>query len=281
MAYSNSKESITSKSFMKRHPKGELPHSRCVVPGLRLTLALRDVQVLDTLQIATSSRLPGDDETTGVSNVPGMSDQDTEARAPPDYFTRGLLPKWDTLELHGQLLRALHQQSFTEPTPIQSKALPPALRGKDVVGVAETVCARFIYFPQTPTLAQGSGKTLAYGLPILHKLLSRTNGAVLKSRRPVCALILAPTRELALQISSHLNACLNDVHTPDERLTSNILKAPKLPPLVSVAAIVGGMSPHKQKRILSRGVDVLVATPGRLWDIMQEVCNIQRSVNFF
>jgi NAD-dependent oxidoreductase involved in siderophore biosynthesis len=53
-------------------------------------------------------------------------------------------------------------------------------------------------------------------------------------------------------------------------------ETPKPPPLVSVAAIVGGMSPHKQKRILSRGVDVLVATPGRLWDIMQEVCMIQR-----
>lgn len=56
---------------------------------------------------------------------------------------------------------------------------------------------------------------------------------------------------------------------------------PNPPPLVSVAAIVGGVSPHKQKRILSRGVDVLVATPGRLWDIMQEVCNAQHSVNVF
>ena len=95
------------------------------------------------------------------------------------------------------------------------------------------------------------------------------------------ALILAPTRELALQISSHLNACLNDIHAPEERLASNDPKVPKLPPLVSVAAVVGGMSPHKQKRILSRGVDVLVATPGRLWDIMQEVYNVQLSVNTF
>ena len=94
-----------------------------------------------------------------------------------------------------------------------------------------------------------------------------------KTRRPVRALILAPTRELALQISSHLNACLNDVRAPGEGAVSEDPKAPKPPPLVSVAAIVGGMSLHKQKRILSRGVDVLVATPGRLWDIMQEVCN--------
>lgn len=101
------------------------------------------------------------------------------------------------------------------------------------------------------------------------------------ARRPVRALILAPTRELALQISSHLNACLNDGNAPEERVTSDDQKVPKPPPLVSVAAIVGGISPHKQKRILSRGVDVLVATPGRLWDIIQEVRNGQRSVELF
>lgn len=138
-----------------------------------------------------------------------------------------------------------------------------------------------IYFPQTPTLAQGSGKTLAYGLPILHKLLSRGKHPVSKARRPVCALILAPTRELALQISSHLNSCLNDPDPPEDRVTPDNPKVPKPPPLVSVAAIVGGMSPHKQKRILSRGVDVLIATPGRLWDIMQEVCNIQCPTKHF
>jgi len=137
----------------------------------------------------------------------------------------------------------------------------------------------FVYLPQTLTLAQGSGKTLAYGLPVLHKLLSRRKHPASKTRRPVRALILAPTRELALQISSHLNACLNDVNVPGGRVTSNDPKVPKPPPLVSVATIVGGMSSHKQKRILSRGVDVLVATPGRLWDMMQEVRDIQHSMN--
>src|SRR6266404_4643211 len=105
-----------------------------------------------------------------------------------------------------------------------------------------------------------------------------------KSRRPLRALILAPTRELALQVSSHLNACLNyhDVtavadresqkqkrKTPDREREGGPL-VPRSPPLVSVAAIVGGMSTQKQKRILERGVDVLVATPGRLWDILEE-----------
>lgn len=66
----------------------------------------------------------------------------------------------------------------------------------------------------------------------------------------------------------------------DEPVASNDLAVPK-PPLVSAAAIVGGMSSHKQKRILSRGVDVLVATPGRLWDILQEVRNAQRPMSVF
>lgn len=139
---------------------------------------------------------------------------------------------------------------------------------------------------------QGSGKTLAYGLPILHYLLSQPR-PTLGKKRQVRALILAPTRELALQVSSHLNACLNPVESTEmepktaregegeskgrgrakgamsHTTASNLQKGP---PHVSVAAIVGGMSTQKQRRILDRGVDVLVATPGRLWDIMEEVC---------
>lgn len=130
-------------------------------------------------------------------------------------------------------------------------------------------------------MVQGSGKTLAYGLPVLHRLLSQGKHPEPKIRRPVRALILAPTRELALQISSHLNGCLNEIRTLEGRVASNDPRASRPPPVVSVAAVVGGMSPHKQKRILSRGVDVLVATPGRLWDIMQEVCNVSRPTNVF
>lgn len=117
---------------------------------------------------------------------------------------------------------------------------------------------------------QGSGKTLAFGLPIIHYLLSQPRPSP-TTRRPLRALILAPTRELALQVSSHLNACLtNAVPTttvdPDEKPGQ-----PKPPPHVSCAAVVGGMSSQKQRRILDRGVDILVATPGRLWDIMETV----------
>jgi ATP-dependent RNA helicase DDX24/MAK5 len=166
------------------------------------------------------------------------------------------------------------------------------------------VQSRFFYCINL-RFSQGSGKTLAYGLPILHYLLSQpqpTHG----KKRHVRALILAPTRELALQVSSHLNACLSPVE-PSKSEPSTVQKdakkgegkrqgkakgtesdeaggvvaSQKPPPHVSVAAIVGGMSAQKQRRILNRGVDVLVATPGRLWDIMEEVCACQFSFFFF
>ena len=138
---------------------------------------------------------------------------------------------------------------------------------------------------------KGSGKTLAYGLPILHELLTEasTSAPQIKLRRPLRALVLAPTRELALQVSVHLNTCLNyhDVtaatnREPTKGKRKTIDKGKKkglpvhhAPPVVSVAAIVGGMSMQKQKRILARGVDVLVATPGRLWDILEGVSPIE------
>ncbi|KAJ7269819.1 ATP-dependent RNA helicase [Mycena rebaudengoi] len=171
--------------------------------------------------------------------------------------------------LHPQLLSVLHSKGFLSPTPIQSAAIPIAMADRDVVGVAQT----------------GSGKTLAYGLPILHHLLScaRPNS---KTKRQLRALILAPTRELALQVSSHLNACLNTVEPVEElkskkKSTEKQEPTPEIrskPPLVSVAAIVGGMSAQKQRRILDRGVDVLVATPGRLWDIMEDDDELSKQI---
>ena len=135
---------------------------------------------------------------------------------------------------------------------------------------------------------------MAYGLPILHHLLSQARPSN-KKKRQIRALILAPTRELALQVSSHLNMCLHAAETVIKTESDNttIPKGktskrdkgkgkqredgddkeikPKRPPLVSIAAIVGGMSTQKQRRILDRGVDILVATPGRLWDILEDV----------
>jgi len=120
---------------------------------------------------------------------------------------------------------------------------------------------------------------LAYGLPILHYLLSQPRPSASR-KRPVRGLVLAPTRELALQVSSHLNSLITCIeytkNGPSKSEGSSSSKtAPKQghrpPPHVSIAAIVGGMSAQKQRRVLDRGVDILVATPGRLWDILQDV----------
>lgn len=123
-----------------------------------LVLVLSDIQILDAPQIATSSRLQEEDKTTDVPDVPDIPDGNIEEDVPPDHSTRGLLPEWDTFELHDQLLRAIHRLSFTKPTPIQSKALPPAMQGRDVVGVAETVCIRLHPLPSDTYIGAGIGK---------------------------------------------------------------------------------------------------------------------------
>jgi len=124
-------------------------------------------------------------------------------------------------------------------------------------------------------VVQGSGKTLAYGLPILHFFLSHPPPPSTQ-KRPLRALILAPTRELALQISSHLNSVMTSIEfkarkEEEKAETSTTPNKHKPPPRVSIAAIVGGMSSQKQRRLLDRGLDILVATPGRLWDVLQDV----------
>ncbi|KAJ7512781.1 ATP-dependent RNA helicase [Mycena galericulata] len=195
---------------------------------------------------------------------------DDEIHQPEPFDSVNLLPNWHSYSLHPQLLSVLHANGFLSPTPIQSAAIPFAMSDRDVVGVAQT----------------GSGKTLAYGLPILHRLLSCARPSS-RAKRQLGALILAPTRELALQVSSHLNACLNPVENIDETKSkkgkgsakqAEKVPEPRSPPLVSVAAIVGGMSAQKQRRILDRGVDVLVATPGRLWDIMEDDDDLAKQV---
>ncbi|KAF9225963.1 P-loop containing nucleoside triphosphate hydrolase protein [Gyrodon lividus] len=217
------------------------------------------LEVPDNLQ-AHIPELPSiDDEAAtgkGSQSVPAFS-----------FDSATLLPNWHSFNLHPHLLQVLHKLSFTSPTPIQSQALLSALSGRDIVGVAET----------------GSGKTLAYGLPILHHLLSQPRSATQK--RNLQALILAPTRELALQVSDHLNAFSRIVGTTikeehKEADLSNIKSKGNAPasstqyaqalPLVSIAVLVGGMSAQKQRRILDRGIDILIATPGRLWDIIEE-----------
>ncbi len=136
--------------------------------------------------------------------------------------------KFVDLNLESALLRGVSDMGFSEPTPIQTAALPPALAGRDLLASAMT----------------GSGKTAAFLLPILNRLLERPG----KGTR---ALILTPTRELAAQVEEHLVALAR--HT---RITS--------------ATVFGGVNPGPQERALRRGVDVVVATPGRLLDHMSQ-----------
>ncbi|HEX2062084.1 MAG TPA: DEAD/DEAH box helicase [Thermoanaerobaculia bacterium] len=126
--------------------------------------------------------------------------------------------------LHPDLLRGIKELGFTRPTPIQNDAIPPAVAGKDVLAAAAT----------------GSGKTAAFLLPIIHRLIGKKRGVTR-------ALILTPTRELAAQIDEHLRDLA--VHTP-----------------ISGAAIYGGVGMGPQEHAFRSGVDVLVATPGRLLD---------------
>lgn len=140
----------------------------------------------------------------------------------------------------------MHGQGFTSPTPIQQKTLPLSLSGRDVIGISQT----------------GSGKTLAFGLPILQYILSRPR-PLKEEKRSLAALVIAPTRELALQVSEHIT------RIAPPRTAEQIRK--HAPPRVSVVTVVGGMSSQKQTRQLERGVDIIVATPGRLWELLSEV----------
>src|SRR5690349_23034330 len=132
------------------------------------------------------------------------------------------------LQLDPALLRATRELGFTRPTPIQEQAIPQALAGKDLLACAMT----------------GSGKTAAFLLPILQRLLG-------KSRGVTRALVLTPTRELAAQISQSLEELA--VHTP-----------------ITGAAVFGGVGMGPQEHAFRSGVDIVIATPGRLLDHMKQ-----------
>ncbi len=139
--------------------------------------------------------------------------------------------RYTELELDARLLRAVAEIGYTELTPIQQRAIPIVLSGRDVMGAAQT----------------GTGKTAAFSLPILHQLLPLASTSVSPARHPVRALVLAPTRELADQVFSNIDAYAR--HTP-----------------LRCACVFGGIDMAPQTAQLRQGVEVLVATPGRLLD---------------
>src|ERR1700752_2510171 len=142
------------------------------------------------------------------------------------------------LKLIKPLMTAIDTMGYTEPTPIQQQSITPILNGKDIFGCAQT----------------GTGKTAAFTLPILQLLQNKkeqsANGTQ-NTRKAIKALILAPTRELALQISDSVKSYGKHLE-------------------LSHTTVYGGVSQNNQVKDLRRGVDILIATPGRLLDLMQQ-----------
>ena len=134
-----------------------------------------------------------------------------------------------------EIQRALSDQGYVHPTPIQAKAIPIVLQGRDVMGAAQT----------------GTGKTASFSLPIIQLLLPHANASMSPARHPVRALVLTPTRELAIQVAENVKAYAQ--HTP---LRSTV--------------VFGGMDMKPQTEILRRGVEIVIATPGRLLDHVEQ-----------
>ncbi|MES2297861.1 MAG: DEAD/DEAH box helicase [Pseudomonadota bacterium] len=134
-----------------------------------------------------------------------------------------------------EILRALNDQGYVHPTPIQAQAIPIVLQGRDVMGAAQT----------------GTGKTASFSLPIIQLLLATANSSMSPARHPVRALVLTPTRELAVQVADNVRAYAQ--HTP---LRSTV--------------VFGGMDMKGQTTILKGGVEIVIATPGRLLDHVEQ-----------
>lgn len=151
--------------------------------------------------------------------------------------------KFQDLRLSEPLLRAIGEKGYTDPTPIQQQAIPPVLEGRDLQGCAQT----------------GTGKTAAFTLPMLQLLAAEPAP---KGRRPIRALVLTPTRELAIQIDE----CCRDYarYTP-----------------IRHCVIFGGVNQRPQVDALQKGVDLLVATPGRLLDLIGQGYVTLDTIRFF
>lgn len=151
--------------------------------------------------------------------------------------------KFENLNLIEPILKALNDEGYVKPSPIQEKAIPPALQGRDLLGCAQT----------------GTGKTAAFAIPIIQKIYEQKNKG---SKRQIQSLILTPTRELAVQIAESFMSY--------GKYTN-----------LKYYAIYGGVSQNPQAEALRRGIDVLIATPGRLNDLInQRLVNLE-NVKFF
>ena len=149
---------------------------------------------------------------------------------------------FSSFQLDPRILDAIKAMGYVSPTPIQAKAIPLVLAGRDVMGAAQT----------------GTGKTAGYGLPMLQRILPKANTSASPARHPVRALILAPTRELADQVNENLVAYAAKTG-------------------LRVGVVYGGVDIRPQSDMLRRGIEVLTATPGRLLDhIEQKAVNLSQ-----
>lgn len=162
-----------------------------------------------------------------MPNPESQSDANTAATEEVERF--------DQINFHSNILKAIAEQGYTRPTPIQARAIPVVLSGRDMMGAAQT----------------GTGKTASFSLPIIERLLPLASHSASPARHPVRALILTPTRELADQVAENVRSYAK--HTP----------------LRSVV-VFGGVDMNAQALDLRRGVEILIATPGRLLDHVQQ-----------
>ena len=139
------------------------------------------------------------------------------------------------LDLDSKILQAVRDSGYEAPTPIQAQAIPIILNGKDILGCAQT----------------GTGKTAAFALPILQRLVSIKNNNNMKTKRNISVLVVAPTRELAIQIKDSFN-----IYGKYTGLRNTV--------------VYGGVGQNPQVKKLQQGVDILVATPGRLLDLIRQ-----------
>lgn len=162
--------------------------------------------------------------------------EESDSGTEESTIDQSLIQNWKELGVSSvEILKALNDKGFSLPTEIQTLSIPPAIFGKrDILGAAET----------------GSGKTLAFGIPIIEGIIRHKQKSE-DDLKPLYAIILTPTRELASQIHGHLK---------------DIVKYTD----IKVAAIFGGMAVPKQKRVLKQCPEIVIATPGRLWELFEE-----------
>jgi ATP-dependent RNA helicase RhlE len=177
-----------------------------------------------------------------MTETPDVGFADTAAPLETEVL---VAPLFNTLPLDAKLLRAVAESGYTAMTPIQAKAIPIVLAGRDVMGAAQT----------------GTGKTAAFTLPLLQKMLRHENPSMSPARHPVRALVLAPTRELADQVANNVKTYAK--HT---QLRSMV--------------VFGGIDMKPQTLQLKGGVEVLIATPGRLLDHIEAKNAILNQVEY-